>query len=209
MSLLESLKWRYATKQFDSTKKVSEEDLNKIKEAIQLSASSYGLQLYKAIIIKDQATKDKLVPASWGQKQVSDASAVIVLASYSSVKPEDVDSYVERMADVRGMNKSDLSGFGDFVKGKMAETPVEAQQIWTNKQTYIALGNILAICGELQIDSCPMEGFEPDKYNEILGLTEKGLNAAVVIPVGYRSEEDKYAGAAKVRRSESDLFIEV
>lgn len=209
MSLLNSLKWRYATKQFDNTKKVSDDDLEKIKEAIQLSASSYGLQLYKAVFVKDQAIKDQLVPATWGQKQVADASAVIVLASYKSVKPEDVDSYVERMADVRGMSAADLSGFGDFVKGKMAETPADAQQVWTNKQTYIALGNILAMCGELQIDSCPMEGFEPEKYNEILGLNEKGLNATVVIPVGYRSSEDKYAAAPKVRRTDSDLFLEI
>lgn len=209
MSLLNSLKWRYATKQFDKTKKVSDEDLNKIKEAIQLSASSYGLQLYKAIIIKDQATRDKLVPVSWGQKQIADASSVIVLASYSSVQPEDIDNYVDRMAEVRKTNKASLSGFAEFVKGKMAEASPEDQQVWTNKQTYIALGNILAMCGELKIDSCPMEGFEPEKYNEILGLTEKGLNASVVIPIGYRSSEDNYAGAPKVRRSNKDLFIEI
>ncbi len=206
MKLIESLKWRYATKQFDNTKCISDEDLEKIKEAIQLSASSYGLQLYKAIIIKDKAIREKLVEASWGQKQVVDASALIVLANYSAVKPEHIDSFVDRMAEVRQVDKSALSGFGDFVKGKMSETPQELQQVWTSKQTYIALGNILAACGELKIDSCPMEGFEPEKYNEILGLKDKGLNASVVIPIGYRSESDANANAVKVRRKQEDLF---
>lgn len=206
MSLLDSLKWRYATKKFDNTKKISPENLAKIKEAIQLSASSYGLQLYKAIFITDQATKEKLVAASWGQQQVADASEVIVLANYTSVKPEYIDSFVDRMAEVRGLTKESLAGFGNFVKGKMTETPADVQQAWTNKQTYIALANVLAICGELKIDSCPMEGFESEKYNEILGLEKQGLNASLVIPVGYRSSDDASSLAKKVRRTAAELF---
>lgn len=209
MSVLNSLKWRYATKQFDSSKSITDEDLAKIKEAVLLSASSYGLQLYKAVIVKNQKVKDQLVAASWGQKQVADASVVIVLANYEAVLPEYVDSFVERMALVRGVEKTTLSGFGDFVKGQMETTPVEHQKVWMGKQTYIALGNILAVCGELEIDSCPMEGFEAEKYNELLGLKEKGLTASVVIPIGYRSKEDKAASAAKVRRTPEELFLEV
>lgn len=209
MSLIENLKWRYATKKYDTTKKVSDEDLQIIKEAIQLTATSYGLQLYKAIIIKDQETRNKLVEASWGQKQVADASALIVLANYTSVTPENVDSYADRMSEVRGVPSEDLKGFTEFVKGSMANMSQEVQQIWTGKQTYIALGNILAACAELKIDSTPMEGFVAEKYNEILGLNDKGLNASVIIPIGYRADDDAYSALPKVRRKDEDFFIEI
>lgn len=209
MGLIESLKWRYATKAFDASKKVSNEDLNQLKESIRLAATSYGLQLFKALVITDQKVKESLVPLSWGQKQLADCSAVFVLANNTTITPADIDEVLALKSAVQGVPLEALSGYGDFMKNTVCSLPADVQAAWTQKQTYIALGNVLAMAGELKIDACPMEGFEADKYNELLGLTEKGLSAAVVVTVGYRSSEDDTANQAKVRKSAEDLFIHI
>lgn len=209
MSTIDSLKWRYATKKFDASKKVSEDKIETIKEAIQLSASSYGLQLFKTLVITDQAVKEQLVPASWGQQQLADSTAVIVFAAYDKVTPEHIDENINLTAKTRGITTDSLQGYGDFIKGKMAELPQEAQQVWTNKQAYIALGSALIAAAELKVDTCPMEGFDAAQYDQILGLSERGLTASVVLTVGYRHEEDATQHFAKVRKSKEDLFINI
>ncbi|NRB52568.1 MAG: NAD(P)H-dependent oxidoreductase [Saprospiraceae bacterium] len=206
MDFIKNLEWRYATKKFDTQKKVSTEDLEKIKEAIQLSASSYGLQLYKVLIIEDQATREKLKPASWGQPQITDASHLLVFCNYAKVSDDQIDEFIELKSKVQGIPINAIKGYGEFIKGKLAEKSSVEVDHWTARQTYIALGNLLAACAELKIDACPMEGFEPEMYNEILGLTEKGLSAAVVATVGYRSEEDQTQHAKKVRKPMDSLF---
>lgn len=206
MEFIKNLEWRYATKKFDTQKKVSPEDLEKIKEAIQLSASSYGLQLYKVLIIEDEETRERLKPASWGQSQITDASHLLVFCNYAKVSNEQIDEFIELKARVQGIAVDNIKGYGEFIKGKLAEqSPLQVDH-WTARQTYIALGNLLAACAELKIDACPMEGFEPEKYNEILGLTEKGLSAAVIATIGYRSEEDQTQHAKKVRKPLELLF---
>lgn len=209
MSTIDSLKWRYATKKFDASKKVSEDKIETIKEAIQLSASSYGLQLFKTLVITDQAVKEQLVPASWGQQQLADSTAVFVFAAYNKVAPEDIDENINLTAKNRGITVDSLQGYGNFIKGKMAELPQEAQQVWTNKQTYIALGSALIAAAELKVDTCPMEGFDAAQYDQILGLSERGLTASVVLTVGYRHEEDATQHFTKVRKSKEDLFINI
>lgn len=209
MSTIDSLKWRYATKKFDASKKVSEDKIETIKEAIQLSASSYGLQLFKTLVITDQAVKEQLVPASWGQQQLADSTAVIVFAAYDKVTPEHIDENINLTAKTRGITTDSLQGYGDFIKGKMAELPQEAQQVWTNKQAYIALGSALIAAAELKVDTCPMEGFDAAQYDQILGLSERGLTASVVLTVGYRHDEDATQHFAKVRKSKEDLFINI
>ena len=206
MDFIKNLEWRYATKKFDTQKKVSTEDLEKIKEAIQLSASSYGLQLYKVLIIEDQATREKLKPASWGQPQITDASHLLVFCNYAKVSDDQIDEFIELKSKVQGIPINAIKGYGEFIKGKLAEKSSVEVDHWPARQTYIALGNLLAACAELKIDACPMEGFEPEMYNEILGLTEKGLSAAVVATVGYRSEEDQTQHAKKVRKPMDSLF---
>ena len=206
MKLIENLKWRYATKKYDTSKKVSAEDMNQIKEAIRLSASSYGLQLFKVLDVEDKTIREKLLPASWGQTQISDASHLLVFCGYADVKDEDVDEYMNLKAEVSNIDVEKLKGYGDFVKGTLNKFPVEFKQMWTAKQTYIALGNAMAACAELKIDSTPMEGFEAEAYNEILGLSEKGLKADVVLAVGYRSDEDDTQHHPKVRKSVESLF---
>ncbi|TPN84734.1 NAD(P)H-dependent oxidoreductase [Aquimarina algicola] len=206
MQLLEHLKWRYATKKFDATKKISETDLNKIKEAVSLSASSYGLQAYKVLIVEDPEIRKQLQPVSWGQSQIVDASQLIVFCSYTQVGPEMIDSYLNLKAKTQGVDPENLTGYGDFMKSKIGEHSDESMKNWTARQVYIGLGNLLAACAELKIDACPMEGFEPDQYNTILGLSDKGLTATVVATIGYRSTEDATQNDKKVRKPISELF---
>jgi len=206
MLLIENLKWRYATKKYDHSKKVSEIDLSKIKEAIQLSASSYGLQLFQVLDIVSPQIREKLKPASWGQDQITEASHLFVFCNYSDVKDENIDEYINLKANTQGLDLNSLQGYGDFVKGKMNEKSIEQKQIWTAKQTYIALSSALAACSELKIDSTPMEGFEPDTYEEILGLKEKGLKASIILAIGFRSDEDLSQHGKKVRKSMDSIF---
>lgn len=206
MELIKNLEWRYATKKFDPSKKISAEDLEKIKEAVRLSASSYGLQLYKVLIVENAEIKEKLKPASWGQTQLTDASQVVIFCNYNEVKDADIDGYIQRKADSVGMKAEDLKGYADFMKSKLGEKSNEEIQAWAARQTYIALGNLLAAAAELKIDTCPMEGFEATEYDKILGLSEKGLSAAVVATIGYRSEEDQTQHAPKIRKSADELF---
>lgn len=208
MNLLENLEWRYATKDYDPTKRVSEDDLHQIREAIRLSPSSYGLQPFKVLEVADKAVREKLKVASYGQSQIEDASHLLVFCGYSVVNDEHLDEFLSLTADTRGFDVELLEGYRsfvkDFVKGKQGDG-----QEWTGKQTYIALGNAMAACAELKIDSTPMEGFEADKYDQILELSSKGLRADVLLAVGYRSAEDQTQHAPKVRKPIESLFESV
>ncbi len=204
---IQNANWRYATKKFDATKKVSAEDLASLKEAIRLSASSFGLQLYKIIIVENPKLRAQLLPASWGQNQVVDASHLIVFANQTKVSEADVDNYINTISETRNLPLDSLSGFAGYLKGALANMPEDVKPIWTAKQTYIALGNLLNAAAELKIDITPMEGFVPEQYNEILGLDKLNLNATLVAAVGYRHEEDATQHYAKVRKSNEDLFI--
>lgn len=206
MELLNDLKWRYATKKYDASKKVSQEDFNKIQEAIQLAATSYGLQLFKVLNIEDRTLREKLLPASWGQPQITDASHLLVFCTPLSAGDTDIDAYLKLKSDKQGIALEDLSGYGDFMKGSINAMANDLQKIWMAKQTYIALSNGLNAAAALKIDSTPMEGFDPVQYSKILGLEEKGLQATVVLTLGYRSEEDATQHGVKVRKSIEDLF---
>ena len=205
-NFIKDANWRYATKKFDSTKKVSDNDLNTLKEAIRLSASSYGLQPYKVLIIENPETKALLQPASWGQSQVVDASYVIVFAIETNFGNKNIDKYINNLIETRGIPSESIQGYSDFMKMKINDLTEEQKNIWTAKQTYLALGNLLNAAAELKIDVTPMEGFVPDQYDEILGLKEKGLHATLVACVGYRHDEDDTQHYAKVRKPKSELF---
>ncbi|KQC29667.1 NAD(P)H-dependent oxidoreductase [Flagellimonas eckloniae] len=205
-NIIENRTWRYATKKFDNTKKVSEENLELLLEATRLSASSYGLQPYHIFVISDQETKEKLKPVSWGQSQLTDASHVIVFANTTDFGEELVDEYLQNVSSTRNIPADGLKAYGDFMKSKLLELSPETKSVWTARQAYIALGNVMQAAAELKIDTCPMEGIENEAYNEILGLTEKNLNTAVVLTIGYRSDEDATQNYAKVRKSKEELF---
>ncbi|MEN1786056.1 MAG: NAD(P)H-dependent oxidoreductase [Bacteroidota bacterium] len=207
--ILQSRNWRYATKKFDPTKKVSEEDLAVLLEATRLSASSYGLQPYHIYVITDQELKKALRKASWDQSQIEDASHIIVFANYSDFDGALVDDYLELTSATRAIPLPKLQGYGDFMKSTLLGLPTASKNDWTIKQAYLALGNLMQAAAELQIDTCPMEGFEAEKYNDLLGLTDKNQNTAVVLPIGYRSEEDQTQHLAKVRRTNEALFTHI
>lgn len=209
MELIKHLNWRYATKIFDTTKKVSEENLEQIKKAVQLSVSSYGLQLYKILIIENKEIRAQLKPVSWNQNQITDASHLFVFCYYTNPQNADVDTFIELTASAQNIEIDNLKNYGDFMKSKIAEMNLVEKNNWTKRQTYLALGNLLNACAELQIDACPMEGFEVEKYNEILGLNEQNLSAAVIAPIGYRSNEDKTQFRKKNRKPIAQLFQEI
>ena len=206
-TFLENQNWRYATKKFDSTKKISNEDLNTLKEAIRLSSSSYGLQPYTVFIIENPDLRAKIQPAAWGQSQIVDASHLIVFANRTNVTDEDIDSYLKNVAQTRNLPDTAIKGYGDFMKGGIGAKSVEEKANWTSKQTYLALGNLLNAAAELKIDVTPMEGFVPAQVNEILGFDKLGLNASLLAPIGYRSTEDATQHLKKVRKSNEELFI--
>ncbi|MFK7813148.1 MAG: NAD(P)H-dependent oxidoreductase [Maribacter sp.] len=208
-NIIENRTWRYATKKFDSTKSVSDKDLELLLEATRLSSSSYGLQPYHIFVITDKEIKEKLRPVSWGQSQITDASHIIVFANKTDFGSELMDDYLKNVSETRNIPADGLKGYGDFMKSKLLDLSLETKAMWTEKQTYIALANLIQAAAELKIDTCPMEGFEADKYNEILGLDNKNLNASVVLPIGYRSEEDETQHYAKVRQSKEELFTHI
>jgi nitroreductase len=208
-TFLENQNWRYATKKFDATKKISNEDLETLKEAIQLSASSYGLQPYKVLIIENPEIRTKLQPFSWGQSQIVEASHLFVFTNLIDIQNNHIDEYITNVAMTRGMDVQDLKQYSDFMKSKLVPLPSEAKSTWTSKQTYLAMGNLLNAAAELKIDVTPIEGFEPEKYNDILGLDKLGLNASLVASIGYRHEEDATQHFPKVRKSINELFITI
>jgi nitroreductase len=206
-TFLDHQNWRYATKKFDATKKISTEDLNTLKEAIRLSSSSYGLQPYKIIIVENPELRAKIQPAAWGQSQIVDASHLIVFANRTTINDTEIDAFFKNMSETREIPLEALSGYQGFMKGKINELSEDAQNIWNSKQTYLALGNLLNAAAELKIDVTPMEGFSPVHVNEILGLNTLGLNASLIATVGYRHTEDATQHLKKVRKSNEELFI--
>lgn len=208
MALLEQLNKRYATKKFDATKKISADNFSTLLEAIRLSASSYGLQAYKVVVVENEAIRRQLRAVAWDQSQITDASQLLVFAVDADFDESGVDRYIENIARTRNMDTGSLSGYSDMMKGAL-KRPQEEIQNWLTRQAYIALGFGLVSAAELDIDACPMEGFDNDQFDKILGLKEKGLHAAVIMAVGYRSTEDSYQHLAKVRRSAADFFLTI
>jgi nitroreductase len=208
-TFLEHQNWRYATKKFDATKKITTQDLDTLLEAIRLSSSSYGLQPYKILIIENPELRAKIQQAAWGQSQVVDASHLLVFANQTDISDTQIDEFIENTSKTRGIAKETLAGYQGFMKSKINELSAEAKNIWNSKQAYLALANLLNAAAELKIDVTPMEGFSPADVNEILGLNELGLNASLLAPIGYRHSEDATQHYKKVRKSKEELFITI
>ncbi|WP_264553888.1 NAD(P)H-dependent oxidoreductase [Flavobacterium sp. N2038] len=206
-TFLESQNWRYATKKFDAAKKISSADLNTLKEAVRLSASSYGLQPYKVILVENPELREQLKAAAWGQTQITDASHLFIFASDVTLDGASVDKYISNISETRGVPVDALEGFSGMMKNVVENLSIDAKNTWTAKQTYIALGNLLGAAAELKIDATPMEGFNAAQFNEILGFDKLGLSASVIATVGYRHDEDDTQHYKKVRKSQEELFI--
>lgn len=198
--LLDALKWRYATKAFDPAKKIDDATWAALEDALVLAPSSFGLQPWKFLVITDQATKDALVPLSWGQRQLADASHVVVFTVKSPITPEDVHAHIARTAEVQGTPVENLKGFEDVIAGFVANPPFGLEvRSWATRQVYIAFGQFMAAAALLGVDTCPMEGLDPAAYDKALGLEGTGYYTVAACPAGYRAADDKQAARAKVR----------
>lgn len=204
--MIENLNWRYATKKFDKTKKIPQQEFNEIIESIRLSPSSFGLQPYKFLIIESEEVRKKLKPASWDQPQITDASHLIVFCTKTSIDKEYINEHLELLKRERNMSDEAVQWYSDRIMGFVNPLSDADLHNWMSRQTYIALGNLLTCCANKKIDACPIEGFEKDKYDSILNLKDKGLTTSVVTAVGYRAEDDAYQFVKKVRKSSDYLF---
>lgn len=205
--LIDALNQRYATKIFDPEKKISEKDLSTLIEALRLTPTSYGLQLMKTIVVDNSEKRAALLSHSYNQKQVVDSSHLIILCREKEVNEKHISNYINNIATTREVKHEHLEGFESMMKSSILSMPTIKQNNWMDNQVYIALGNLLNACALLKIDSCPMEGFVSEKYDEILGLDVLNLSSVLAIPVGYRSDLDKNATTKKVRRSKEDFLI--
>jgi len=200
MDIIESLQWRYATKKFDPNKSVSPKDLQTILEAGNLAATSYGLQPVEFVVVSDPELRQQLVPFSYNQPQVGQASHVIVIAVRTDVDADFIRANTKLTEQVRGLEEGHLDDYAKQMIGAITSMDDEKQLIWAQKQSYIVLANLMAACASLKIDSCPMEGFVPAEYDRLLDLESKNLHASVVLPVGYRAADDEQQSFAKVRK---------
>jgi nitroreductase len=198
--LLAGLKWRYATKVFDSARTIPADTWGALEETLILTPSSYGLQPWRFIIITDPGTREKLRVHSWNQAQVTDCSHYVVFATLKKIGEAEIDRFIGHAAETRGTHPDTMAGYrGMMVKDVVHGPRGQVAQEWAARQAYIALGNFMTAAALLQVDTCPMEGFSPPDYDKLLGLPDRGLTASVCCAVGYRSPSDKYAHAAKVR----------
>lgn len=202
--LVSNLKWRYATKKFDPTRKIPLAIWEALEDSLVLAPSSFGLQPWQFFVIQDPDLRQQLLPHSFNQTQVVDASHLVVFAIKINLDTEYADRYLRRMAEVQGVPLEKLESFGSMLKGFIEKPPVNLQE-WATKQVYIALGQFMTAAAMLGVDTCPMEGFIPAKYDEILSLPQRGYRSVVLCPAGYRAADDKNAMRPKVRFAKSEI----
>ena len=201
-AVLDALRFRYATKQFDAARQIDAETWGALEASLVLTPSSFGLQPWKFLIVTDAAVREQLVEHSWGQRQVAEASHLIVMAVRTQVDEAYLDRFIARNAEVRGVPAESLAGYRGMMAGSLGMMTAD----WAAKQAYIALGQFMLAAALVGVDTCPMEGFVAAKYDEILGLGAQGLTTAVLCPAGYRATGDKYASLAKVRWDAADVI---
>ena len=209
MNIIDSLNWRYATKKFDSKRKLSKIQINLLKKAFNLTASSYGLQPVKLIVISNQKIKNSLLESSMNQQQVIQCSHLLIICIESNINKSYIESYFKRVIDIRKTNPIVLESFKESIINEFNDMSNTSIINWSINQAYLALGNLMTVCSVEGIDSCPMEGFLPKKYDEILDLKSKNLKSVLVMPVGYRSVNDQFSSFKKVRKDINDNTIEI
>jgi len=208
-TILDDLSWRYATKKFDNTKKLSDEQLNLLKEGFNLTASSYGLQPVSLVVIENQDLKEKLVAHSMEQEQVANASHLLVFCVQTKIDSVYINDYFKRVQEIRNTPDQVLAPFKDFLLDDFKNKDASEIKLWATKQAYLAMGNLLTICAVEKIDACPMEGFIPEEYDKMLGLKEKGLQSVLIMPVGYRAQDDPFTSFKKVRKPLAKAIVEM
>ena len=209
MNIIEKLQWRYATKKFDNNLFINKEKLQTLKEAFNLTATSYGLQPIKLVIVKDKKLQTNLVEHSMNQEQVKQASHVLVFCVETNIDKDYIETYFKRVKSIRNTSDEILQTFKDFLLDDFKEMSQETIKNWAINQAYLAMGNLLTVCAIEDIDACPMEGFNPVKYNELLQLEKRGLSSVLVMPIGYRSKDDMFADFKKVRKDVNESVYEL
>lgn len=209
MTIIEQLQWRYATKKFDTTKEVSESKLQIIKEAFNLTAVSYGLQTLKLVVVKDRELRKSLVDIAFDQPQVVDASHLLVLCIQSTIDDEDIEMHFKNIKAIRNTPDKILNPFKEQLKSTLAEMLETKKTEWASRQAYIALGNLMTVCAVEKIDCCPMEGFNPEALDKALNLQQFNLKSVLLLPIGYRADDDIFANFIKVRKPLKETVIEL
>ncbi|TYC14808.1 NAD(P)H-dependent oxidoreductase [Bizionia gelidisalsuginis] len=209
MEIIEQLNWRYATKKFNKNKQLSAQDIQQLKEAFNLTATSYGLQPIKLVILSNKTLQKELVAHTFNQPQVEQASHVLVFCIETKIDTNYIETYFKRIKAIRNTPDAITNPFKQFLIedfDKKSQVDIES---WAVKQVYLAMGNLLTVCALHKIDACPMEGFVGDKYDEVLDLKSKNLKSILIMPIGFRAEDDMFADFKKVRKPLSDAVIEL
>ena len=207
-ALLDALNWRYAVKKFDPAKRIDDKLWSALEDALVLTPSSIGLQPWRFAVVTDPAMKERLRPAAYNQSQVTDCSHFVVMTVRQNIGEDHVDRHVARMSEIRGITVESLAKFRNMVTGNLDKARQEGRlDVWQTYQIYIALGNFMTSAALLGVDTCPMEGFDPAKTDEILGLKGTGYTSVVCCAAGYRDPEDKYATTSKVRFPKESMFV--
>ncbi|WP_297707144.1 nitroreductase family protein [uncultured Eudoraea sp.] len=205
--IIKDLEWRYAVKKFDSSKEIEVSKLERIKKAFILTATSYGLQPIKMVVLKNKDLQEQLVEFSYGQRQVAQASHILILCIEKKIDADYISSYFKKVKDIRGTSDSVLEPFKKELVSEFTKMDTKQIEQWAINQVYLAMGNLLTICAVEQLDACPMEGFIPERYDELLNLSSKGLASVLVLPIGYRAEDDMFSELKKVRRDMENSII--
>ncbi|HEY8280744.1 MAG TPA: NAD(P)H-dependent oxidoreductase [Bdellovibrionota bacterium] len=204
--LLTRLQWRYAVKSFESTKKIPTATWDALETALQLTPSSYGLQPWKFMVIQDSELREKLRAVSFNQRQVTECSHFVVFTHHPEMTEADIDRFLDAFASARKIPRPSLDGYRKVIVGDVMGPRKPFVPEWTARQSYIALGSFMTAAALMGVDTCPMEGFDSKKYDEILGLNETRFRTVVACAAGYRSPEDKSSAAAKVRYPKKDII---
>ncbi|MDX2359795.1 MAG: NAD(P)H-dependent oxidoreductase [Crocinitomicaceae bacterium] len=207
--IIDDLNWRYATKKFDPNKKISSETWAIIQESLRLVPTSYGIQAMKFILVESAEIREQLKEAAYGQTPITDASHLLVLCAFKELSEQHLDEYIQLTSNTRSIDLASMDGFAGFLKSTVGKMSTEEQTAWNSKQVYIALGQLLHTCATLKVDSLPMEGFNSERFNEILKLEEQNLTSVLVCPIGYRHADDATQASPKVRKSLDELFRKV
>lgn len=207
--IIEKLEWRYAVKKFDPQRILPPEEIEILKMAFNLTATSYGLQPIKMAVVSNKPLQGSLLPFSYHQQQVAQASHILVLCIEKNIDSNYITSYFKRVHQVRGTSEEILNPYREELVRQFSDRDSREIEEWARNQAYLALGNLLTICAIRNIDSCPMEGFMPTGYDDLLGLNKLGLKSVLVLPVGYRAGDDHFSGFKKVRRPMDKSIIEI
>jgi nitroreductase len=210
MSLIDTLNWRYACKNMDTEKPVEEEKVDRILEAIRLTATSSGLQQYELLVITNKEIQAKLQAIAWNQSQVTAASHVIVFAAWDNYTEERINMMFDLTNEIRGFKNDGWEAYRQMLLSTYPMRDAEANYQHAARQAYVALGTALIAAAMEGVDATPMEGFDPAAADEILGLRELGLRSVVLLPLGYRKEEgDWLVNLKKVRRPMEDFVTRI